>query len=230
MKYLVCINTTKKLEYTSARQGLREQDWFIALQSNPDVEIVEVYADLSVTESVLENGVLTVPAPDRYDHLVTKVFRMFEFFAQRGGFDYIVKVDDSIVRTKQSRALSTKGIAAFCSGDYSGITLFMSLPFTHSAWAKSHGLSSVRNIPLWVPYFSGKCYACSKEACDAVVSNGSPYLETFIDSYLGVEDFFIGYVLDKHFFSRTQRAIFRVRGIWSSFTCALQTRLARLHS
>lgn len=185
------------------------------VQKNPAVEIVEVFADPTVEKASLVDGKLFLPVEDDYALLSDKTYAMMRFFSERGGFDYLVKIDDSIVDNPQVHALRRRGLLRVCKGDYHGIRTFISSPLTLKIWAKMHRITVSENFPLGFPYYSGKCYACSARACETVVVKGKDALRRFTNDFGGVEDAFVGYVLDKHFLRLRERLRLRFLGAMS---------------
>lgn len=209
MKYLVCVYTSGKPRYADARRRLSEEPWFRALASDPQVRVIDVRADGSLDAPSFDGSTLSVPVPDEYDRLAEKTFRTIAYASEHFSFDYLIKLDDTIVDSDFNARFRERSPKSLCAGDYGGLILSLTNAFLFRRWAAQHGVAT-RSLPRTAPYFIGKCYACSFAACRSIAAHGAAYLPEFLRAG-GVEDVFVGTVLFNRHFGPARRAALFLR-------------------
>ncbi|MDD5469435.1 MAG: hypothetical protein PHO92_01400 [Candidatus Peribacteraceae bacterium] len=198
MKYLVCVYTCDREPYRTYLQELCSQDWFKKLKQDPDVSIYYVYADASCTESRIDGGRLTLAVQEEYSRLAAKTYEMIRYLVVREEFDYLIKVDDSVVTQYFGRLLQNLDIRKMCNGDYGGAELMKA---NQRVFVKFGRAKKLRNV-LPTPYmqgifFKGKFYFLSKRACEILAGKGKSLLPVFLERVGGAEDAFVGKVLEE---------------------------------
>jgi hypothetical protein len=194
MRYVVCVNTCLREPYISARAQLERRPWFQNLLKDKDAEIFFVYADPSLSKPELKGNDLFLPCADSYDHLADKTFAMINYFSARGGFEYLVKMDDVVFSDRRfDDFLLRRGVRSLCSGSYRGVAAFVATPHTLHRWLQIKGLriDGDERVAIYKPFYSGNVYAMSVGHCRQLVRQEEVF--RYFSSHLaGMEDLAVG--------------------------------------
>ncbi len=198
MKYLVCVYTCDREPYRTYLRELCSKDWFKKLKQDPEVSIYYVYADASCTESRIDGGRLTLAVQEEYSRLAAKTYEMIRYLVARGEFDYLIKVDDSVVTQYFGRLLQNLDVRKMCNGDYGGAELMKSNQRSFEEFSRIKKLTNVLPTPYMQGiFFKGKFYFLSKRACQVVSERGESLLPVFLERVGGAEDIFVAKVLEE---------------------------------
>ena len=201
MKILFCIYTSKKEKYVAARARLEADPWFIDLRRNPDVTIIDILADETVSSPVFQDSVLRLPMPDDYLLLAKKTFGMIKYLTENVQFDYLIKIDDTTVDMPLMNLIRCVPLKKLCFSDYAGVRSLIST-LHHGRWQQEKGIHMKKLIPKGIPYFAGKFYVCSHRACAAITVHGQEICDRYVRDHAGVEDVFVAVTLYRHFFPK----------------------------
>ena len=209
-KVLVCIYTCKKDE--GSLNKLINSDWFKSFALIPNFKFIKVYADKSIdNDFVLDGDDLTVKTEEDYLNLSTKTFLMIKHCYENFDFDFLVKIDSSII---EDNHLSVSSVFSFENFKNKFKESFFSKPYNGYAKIEGNTLESFRNWassksifvlpePLFEEigfsrwpesYWSGKSYSISRELIPLVIENESLFYK-FKNLMGACEDFCIGTVL-----------------------------------
>ena len=101
MKKLICIYTCIKDQ--PRLKKLKETDWYRQVTTDDECTVIEVYADPSISEEYIYTegeNVLIVRAEEVYNKLSIKTYSMIKACVNLMEFDYLVKVDATVIDYK----------------------------------------------------------------------------------------------------------------------------------
>ena len=206
MRVLFCIYTCKK--HAKPLQEFKETPAYEFVSKHKAFEVVDVYADGSLTEPVLANGILTLPCEDAYPHLPIKTYLMLKYGVEHFDCDFIVKCDCTILRRDNyhPRKLLEFIRSKNCySRDYNGVRLLAMPEGAIRAWMKNKGLRGAfraiyPNRSHSFPFFGGKLYITSREFSRFIVRHGEKLAGKYAKYLPGAEDQMVGMLY--HYFNR----------------------------
>jgi hypothetical protein len=226
MRFILCVYSCQREPYARLRKELLAQDWFQSPLKDPSIEVFFVYADPHCREPTLSGMDLFLPCEDAYAQLASKTLRMLEFFSRRGGFDYLIKMDDSILASPLSGKLPSS-IVELCHGSYCGIRPLFTLPITSTRWFQERQLPfRKQSYPWFCPFYAGKLYTLSWGAVAAIAQYGRSYEETFNTDLGGIEDVLVGRVLLQHYLSPREKFQIYASALRSELRVAFQQMLS----
>ena len=179
------------------------------LLSRENTQVVEVYADPSLSSPRLVRNELFLSVEERYERLSIKTHAMIDYCIRHFEFARLLKIDVTTVMTNMDspeyegrKPLDLSALTRFLRDadeglDYNGFIL-------HSAagregaesWArKKRGSIDYERLfgqgPM-PPFYSGKCYLLSHSFATYVANSGAAVAEENCRYFLGAEDLMIG--------------------------------------
>ena len=205
---------------------IRESDWYLKNQS----PVLFVTCDPSITHDYIfqhKSNKLIIKTEESYTNLSTKTLKMIQAVVAEMQFDYMVKVDSTLInyRMKTESWHKWSAFEEFIASDkslqvYGGIKYWKHLKLRRTlAWHRDRGISVNKddivnifrgNIPYdkhknkWYKvkfpgWWTGKCYVINREFAEYISLNGDSINSMFIKANLGApEDLYIGNMYSRY--------------------------------
>jgi hypothetical protein len=210
-KVLVCVYTHKG-DHVNLEK-LKRTAWYLHYSKLSNFTFIDFYGD-SINSGGTNNSVI-LEAEDDYSKLSIKTIKMVEYSVNNIDFDFLVKIDSSIVsdaHVSSSNLFSfdnfiRKFNSNFFNLEYNGYVPILRNTFkSFRSWAASKKLAVMPEIlfqdiglDMWPnSYWGGKCYSISLQCCHALINN-KPLFYRFKELMGGCEDLCVGTVLRKEF-------------------------------
>ena len=212
-KILVCLYSCKSDK--KSLSTLKDTNWYQKYSKLNNYQFIDVYADISTDKSILINdSELILKTEESYDNLSIKTYKMIEKCLELFNFDYLVKVDASIVEDRHTSISSDFSFdnfkdsfddLFFLKSEYSGYykNQGLSIPIFR-AWASQKKLfvlpealfSELGLDKFPTSYWSGKSYSLSRSYCNKIMDHYDIF-EKFKNLMGGTEDLCVACAL-KH--------------------------------
>jgi len=207
LELLVCIYTCRKHADLLAAFYATEFGQYLKGLSN--TLVLEIYADLEISESMHINEKLIVKTDEKYENLSVKTHLMIEYCIANFKFKNLSKVDVTTIlprsnlNSESSHAeITPSQLVNFLGdrgnfGDYEGIKLLSDAGRNGAEnWARKKGgaidylrVFGNRNMP---PYYTGKCYILSHRFTRFISQHGASMAQEHAQYLMGSEDVMIG--------------------------------------
>lgn len=217
MKCILCVYTCDREPYISYRERLVRSAWMQDALRDPQISVFFVRADPTLTEPQLRGQDLTLPCDERYDALAQKTLAMFRYFCAHCEFDYLLKIDDSIVADPEYRRFDRRSVSAYCRGTYGGYLPVILMPGGVRRWYAKKGLDlDEEAYPFWSALYGGKLYVLNRPAAIAVSAHGAAYIDRVARSCANVEDVMVSAIVRTYVLSFREKSVLYLRGACGS--------------
>jgi hypothetical protein len=191
---------------------LKQTDWYKTYSSMSNFKFIDVYASEGIEcDYLLKGSMLTVKTKESYDNLSVKTIQMIKSCRELFDFDFLIKIDSSIISDASSKVhdiFSFENFVSqfddkFLSEDYNGYVPIMGNTIdSFKGWARSKNLTVMPELIFgslgydnWPSrYWGGKCYILSNTSIDKLIKNEDLF-HVFKDHMGACEDFCVGTIL-----------------------------------
>lgn len=203
-KILICIYSS--LHHEDKVKQIKKSVWFNDFNRHANTKFFEVYGGAENTYSLGNKVFLSVD--EDYKKLSLKTYKMIEYFNKYHDFDFLLKIDSSIIdRDSDVRQYTFSNFEnnyrnKLFIRDYDGVLNVENHSFQYiQQWANSKNLKvepekifGDEKIP---DFWGGNAYVLSKKAC-GILSQNENYFLDFEKHMAGCEDLCVGYILRKN--------------------------------
>lgn len=204
---LICIYTCAEHQELLGEK-FRSSPLWQYLQSLPNTQILEVYANPELPESTLSGTRLTVTSVENYGALTLKTYKMMEFCVENFVFNRLFKIDITTIMDQFDgleyegrKSLDLEKLIFFLRNadpdqDYDGFILHANATRENAEdWARKKGLQidfeKIFDVDRMPPFFSGKCYSISRRFAKFIKDNGLEIAQEHMKYFPGAEDLMI---------------------------------------
>ena len=209
-RILVCIYTCE--QDSENLFLLKNTDWYKSYSSMSNFKFISVYASEDIESDYLLSGSkLTVKTKESYDNLSVKTIQMIKSCKELFNFDFLIKIDSSIISKASSEIHDVFSFNNFLSKfnddfleqDYNGyVPIIGNTIESFKGWARSKNLTVMPELIFgslgyenWPSkYWGGKCYILSNNSVDKLIKNEDLF-HVFKDHMGACEDFCVGTIL-----------------------------------
>lgn len=203
-KIVICIYSS--IDHQDKIKKLKNTIWYKDFSRNSNLNFFEIYGGAKNTYS--QDGKIFLNVEEGYDKLSLKTFKMIEYFYKYHDFDYLLKIDSSIIdRDSSIRQYTFDNFEnnfryKLFNRDYDGVLNVENHSFRYiRQWAQSKNMQAYpekifknEKIP---DFWGGNAYALSRKSCKVLSQNGDTFSE-FKKHMCGCEDLCVGYILRKN--------------------------------
>lgn len=213
-RLLICIYTCE--QDSENLNKLKNSDWYKQYSCLPNIKFIDVYASEDIESTYhLSGSVLKVRTRESYDNLSVKTIEMIKSCKDLFDFDFLIKIDSSIVSDASSKIHHLFSFENFVSNfndsfinkDYNGfVPILGNTVDSFKRWARSKKLTVMPELLFgsmgydnWPEkYWGGKCYCLSNDSINKLIKNEDMFY--LFRDYMGAcEDFCIGTILKDKF-------------------------------
>jgi len=203
-KILICIYSS--IDHQDKIKKLKNTIWYKDFSRNSNLNFFEIYGGAENTYT--KGGKVFLNVEEGYDKLSLKTFKMIEHFNKYYDFDYLLKIDSSIIdRDSSIRQYTFHNFEnnfryKLFERDYDGVLNVENHNFRYiHQWAQSKNMKAYpekifknEKIP---DFWGGNAYALSKKSCK-ILSQNREVFHDFKQYMCGCEDLCVGYILKKN--------------------------------
>ena len=216
VKLLVCIYTCKR--DIKRLKRFYSSHLYKFFKKNSSCKVVEVYADESLSEPVINNDTITINCPEKYSNLSIKTYRMIKLCIDNYEFTHMLKVDSSIMEYNKyalqrhfNKRLSEYNLLRLLTDPNFYIEYNGSLPSASSStnienWAAGHDVNinakKIIDENTIISFFSGKFYLIDKSFANFISERGEFMSKEHEKLLYGVEDIMIGRLYEQFIASK----------------------------